>query len=147
MSKVNHDKYDVVILGAGMGGLVCGCYLAKAGMKVLIVEKNTRPGGYCMSFSVNGFYFDACVHSLGSLRKGGILKRAFYKELNLQNRINIKRHNPSDTVVTKDYKIKFWNELDKIIKEFSKNFPKEQKNIKRFFDYLNSHQEDHASSS
>lgn len=143
MSKVNHDKYDVVILGAGMGGLVCGCYLAKAGMKVLIVEKNTRPGGYCMSFAVNGFYFDACVHSLGSLRKGGVL-REILQELNLSKRISIKRYSPSDTVVTKDYKINFWNELDKTVKEFSRNFPKEQENIKRFFEYLDSNQKNYT---
>jgi len=37
------DEYDVVIIGAGIGGLVRGCYLAKAGMKVLIVEKNHKP--------------------------------------------------------------------------------------------------------
>ena len=85
LSKVNHNKYDVVILGAGMGGLVCGCYLAKAGMKVLIVEKNTRPGGYCMSFSVNGFYFDACVHSLGSLRKEAY--KEDFTELNFKQKI------------------------------------------------------------
>jgi len=44
------DKYDAVIIGAGISGLVCGCYLAKAGMNVLIVERNAQPGGYCISF-------------------------------------------------------------------------------------------------
>ncbi|MBI4699502.1 MAG: NAD(P)/FAD-dependent oxidoreductase, partial [Nitrospirae bacterium] len=44
------DEYDVIIIGAGIGGLTCGSYLAKAGMKVLIVEKNPKPGGYCVSF-------------------------------------------------------------------------------------------------
>ena len=34
--------YDAIIIGAGIGGLVCGCYLAKAGMKTLIVD---HPGG------------------------------------------------------------------------------------------------------
>ena len=35
----NQYDYDAVIIGAGISGLVCGCYLAKAGMKVLIIEK------------------------------------------------------------------------------------------------------------
>lgn len=30
------NLYDAIIIGAGIGGLVCGCYLAKAGIKVLI---------------------------------------------------------------------------------------------------------------
>ncbi len=67
----NYD-YDAIIIGAGIGGLVCGCYLAKAGMKVLIVEKNAQPGGYCTSFTRGGFTFDSCVHSLGSLRPEGV---------------------------------------------------------------------------
>ena len=33
-------KFDFVIIGAGISGLICGCYLAKSGFKVLIVEKN-----------------------------------------------------------------------------------------------------------
>jgi len=30
------DEDDVIIIGAGTGGLTCGCYLAKAGLKVLV---------------------------------------------------------------------------------------------------------------
>jgi len=32
------DKYDTIIIGAGIGGLICGTYLAKNGMKVLIIQ-------------------------------------------------------------------------------------------------------------
>src|SRR4030042_1912235 len=68
------DKYDVVIIGAGIGGLVCGCYLAKAGLKVLIVEQHYKPGGYCTSFKRKGYTFDVGVHYLGSCReKDGVI--------------------------------------------------------------------------
>jgi phytoene dehydrogenase-like protein len=36
--------YDAIIIGAGISGLICGCYLAKAGLKTLIVEKMLSPG-------------------------------------------------------------------------------------------------------
>ena len=39
-----YEKYDVVIIGAGIAGIICGCFLAKEGMKTLIVEQNDRPG-------------------------------------------------------------------------------------------------------
>ena len=39
------DRYDVVIIGAGIGGLICGCYLAKANLKILILEQHYKPGG------------------------------------------------------------------------------------------------------
>ena len=65
MTQIQKNKYDVIIIGAGISGLVCGCYLAKAGMKVLIVEQHDKPGGYCTSFKRQGFTFDAAAHTLG----------------------------------------------------------------------------------
>lgn len=128
--------YDAIVIGAGIGGLVCGCYLAQAGLKVLIVEKNTKPGGYCTSFSNNGFHFDACAHSLGSLREGGIL-RIVLKELGLENRIKIIRHDPQDILNTPAGRISFWNDLQKTKNEFSSKFPQETYGINHFFDFLN----------
>lgn len=143
MYKHKESRYDVVIIGAGIGGLVCGCYLAKGGLRVLIVEKNTRPGGYCMSFIVKGFHFDACVHSLGSFRKGGILSTVL-EELDLTRRIRVKRYDPSDIIITPDYKISFWNDLSRTIEEFCRSFPTEKVKIKEFFNYLNNDSEEHA---
>lgn len=127
--------YDAIIIGAGIGGLVCGCYLAKAGFKTLIVEKNAKPGGYCTSFTKKGFKFDACAHSLGSLREGGILK-TILKELKLLERTKITRSNPQDIIVTPEGRISFWNDINKTIVDFQKFFPKDASSIKKFFNFL-----------
>lgn len=134
--QVRKYDYDAIIIGAGISGLVCGCYLAKAGLKTLIVEKNAEPGGYCASFTRNGFKFDACAHSLGSLRKDGIIRQVL-EELNLESRIKITRHDPQDIIISPNYKISFWNDLSKTIEELSNAFPKESKSIKAFLTYLN----------
>ena len=128
--------YDAVIIGAGISGLVCGCYLAKAGMKVLIVEKNAKPGGYCTSFTRGGFQFDACVQSLSSLRDDGNIRIAL-KELEIERRLEIKRYNPSDIIITPDLKLHLWNNLNEMIQEFQSNFPHETNNIDEFFNYIN----------
>ncbi|HSB07708.1 MAG TPA: FAD-dependent oxidoreductase [Thermodesulfobacteriota bacterium] len=42
--------FDVIIIGAGVAALTCGCLLAKRNLKILIVEKNQKLGGCCTSF-------------------------------------------------------------------------------------------------
>lgn len=56
------DRYDAVIIGGGIGGLVCGSLLARAGLEVLLVEQHTIVGGYCTTFRRKGFVFDSATH-------------------------------------------------------------------------------------
>ncbi|MCK9606584.1 MAG: NAD(P)/FAD-dependent oxidoreductase [Methylomonas sp.] len=56
------ETYDVVVIGAGIGGLSTAALLAKAGKSVLLVERHDRPGGYAHSFKRRGFHFDSGVH-------------------------------------------------------------------------------------
>ena len=67
------EKYDVVVIGSGMGGLTAASLLSRAGKKVLVVERHDRPGGYAHSFR-RGFYnFDAAVHLVGGCSDGGLI--------------------------------------------------------------------------
>ncbi len=134
MHKVD-DRYDVVIVGAGIAGLVCGCYLAKAGRKVLIVEKEPHVGGYCCSFKKGPYQFDAAVHAMGAFRQTGV-NRQIYNELNLGEIVTMRRVNPSDIVITRDHKVNFWNETPELIKELAGIFPSEKTNIVNFFKFI-----------
>lgn len=42
---MTEKQFDTIIIGAGHNGLVCGNYLARAGQKVLLIEKSAKPGG------------------------------------------------------------------------------------------------------
>lgn len=55
----SHSDYDVIIIGAGVGGLTCGNYLAKKGKKVLILEHGKILGGNIQGIRRKGYYFDA----------------------------------------------------------------------------------------
>jgi phytoene dehydrogenase-like protein len=55
-------SYDAVIIGAGVGGLVCANLLAHAGLKVLLIEQHFMVGGYCSTFRRKQYTFDAATH-------------------------------------------------------------------------------------
>lgn len=130
-----HYDYDVVIIGAGISGLVCGCYLAKAGLKTLIVEKNPRPGGYCSSFTSKGFHFDAFAHSLSSLRRNGALNK-ICNDLDLSKRVRIKKNDPSEIFITPKHKICIFNDFDKTVNNFKENFPTQKQQLEDFFKFI-----------
>jgi phytoene dehydrogenase-like protein len=58
------SDYPTVIIGAGLGGLVCGAYLAKQGIPVTVVEQHSVPGGYATSFDRAGgkYTFEVSLH-------------------------------------------------------------------------------------
>ena len=70
-------KYDVVIVGSGLGGLQCGLILAKRGMKVVILERQQQPGGCMQSFRRHGELLDTGMHYVGGIGVGDCLYAPF----------------------------------------------------------------------
>lgn len=70
-------KYDVIIIGSGLGGLECAHILSKAGKRVLVLEKEAQPGGCVQSYRRNGLTFDTGFHYVGGLEEGQSLHAAF----------------------------------------------------------------------
>ncbi|MBC7085129.1 MAG: NAD(P)/FAD-dependent oxidoreductase [Methanomethylovorans sp.] len=64
------QKYDVIIVGAGVTGLLSALVLSKHGKKVLILEKNKYVGGNCNSYEVDGFQVDTGPHAITHLLEG-----------------------------------------------------------------------------
>ncbi|MFA5060630.1 MAG: NAD(P)/FAD-dependent oxidoreductase [Candidatus Omnitrophota bacterium] len=134
------EEYDVIIVGAGIGGLVSASYISKAGKKVLVLECSRHSGGCCASFEANGFQFDPFVHSLGSCRKGGRVS-SFLSEFKLNGKLSIQRYNPSDIVISGEKQIRFWNTRKALLEELSANFPEEGIAIHNFLSFVSSSSE------
>ena len=70
-------KYDVIIIGSGLGGLECGVMLSRSGLSVLVLERQTQPGGCMQSYKRGGLSFDTGLHYSGGLDEGQPLHDTF----------------------------------------------------------------------
>ena len=70
-------SYDVVIIGAGVGGLTAGALLSKAGLSVCLLEKEPHVGGYLAGFRRKDFRFDTAIHWLNQCNPDGLVSRLF----------------------------------------------------------------------
>jgi all-trans-retinol 13,14-reductase len=124
------DKYDVVVIGAGIGGLTCGALLAKEGLSVLVAEQHSKPGGCCTSFRRKGFTFHAGMNALNGAERGGMLYNIL-EELGLEDDIEFIGLAPRTRIVGSDYDIPS-TPLEGLAEELKKMFPGEGTSIDTF---------------
>lgn len=87
------DTYDVIVIGAGLGGLGAAGKLVLARKNVLLLEKHSVPGGFATSFVRGRFEFEAALHELSGLgdsENPGTLFH-FFKELGVLDLVEFKR--------------------------------------------------------
>jgi len=71
-------KYDVAIIGSGLGGLSAAVLLAKAGKRVIVLERHFRPGGFTHVFKRKKYEWDVGVHYVGQVNNDkSLMKRLF----------------------------------------------------------------------
>jgi all-trans-retinol 13,14-reductase len=132
-------NYDVVIIGGGLGGLLCGSLLSREGMRVCIIERNSRLGGAIQSFARNGVIFNTGLNYTESLGEGEILRR-YFNYFGIFDRLNILRMD-----VEAFEKISFQgNEIeypfaqghDLFVERLARHFPAERENLKSYMNFL-----------
>ncbi len=125
-------KYDVVIVGAGLGGLECGLVLARLGMKVVILERQQQPGGCMQSFKRHGEMLDTGMHYVGGIGEGGCLHTPF-KYLGLLD-LPWQHLDPMgfDRVTIGDRTFNYAEGHENFIETLAKDFPHEREGLKKY---------------
>jgi phytoene dehydrogenase-like protein len=75
--------YDAIVIGGGIGGLMCANLLGRGGMRVLLLEKHSVLGGFCSSFRRKGFLFDAATHFYPLLGNPATITGKLLRELEI----------------------------------------------------------------
>jgi phytoene desaturase len=136
----NQENYEIIVIGSGMGGLSVAALLAKAGKKVLVVERHDRPGGYAHAFLRNRYHFDSAIHMTAGCEpvsdsgtlSGGLIDRLL-RIFDVRDRCNFVKINPFYSVLFPDAQIV---DIPTGIENFTAthvaHFPDEEKGLRSF---------------
>ena len=124
------DRYDVIVIGAGVGGMVSAGFLARAGKSVLVLDHHYLPGGCCTAFPRKGYTFDAAVHHIGACGRYGIIGQILSRfGLNFP----FVHLDPMDNLTFPDAEVQIPADIDDYAAELSLRFPDEKEQIACFF--------------
>ena len=126
------SSYDAVVIGAGVGGLLCANLLGRAGLKVLVVEQHSLVGGYCSTFRRKGYTFDAATHFYPLLGNPATITGSLLAELGITNQWV--KMDPVDCFHFPDgSRFAVPASFDVYLQRLKREFPAEAHNLDAFF--------------
>jgi all-trans-retinol 13,14-reductase len=130
-------KFDAIIIGSGLGSLLCAYILSREGFSVCVLEKNNKFGGCLQTFNRDGSCFDTGMHYIGSMDDGQILRK-YFNYFNLSQNLRLKRldENGYDIIRLKKEEYKFANGYDNFCEKILQKFPSEKEAIKAYITKL-----------
>ena len=127
------SKYDVVVIGAGHNGLTCAGYLARAGLRTLVLERRDRIGGLCTEYEFMPGFRASIPNSPGSLEPKVV------GDLELEKfGLEFRSPDPSLVVPFPDGRaLVAWRDSQQTVEEIRKFSESDVNSYGRFFEFLN----------
>ncbi|MEN8246947.1 MAG: NAD(P)/FAD-dependent oxidoreductase [Thermodesulfobacteriota bacterium] len=133
------SDYDVVVIGAGNGGLTSALRLAKNGLRVMLLERHNIPGGCATSFIRGRFEFEVALHQLsgvGTEEFPGPV-RGMLNELGVMDDLEfVRMENLYRVVVPESLDVCLKADRMAATAELKEKFPDQADNIDVFFNLL-----------
>jgi len=127
------NEYDAAVVGSGIGGLACTALLSKAGMKVLLVEKARKVGGYCQTFNWEGYPLNSGPTLLLGGGVGGAMT-ALVRRLGLEKDAPMRRLEWG--LANGKLALRLGAGMEKDLEKVGGKFPKSKEGLKRLMSDL-----------
>lgn len=128
-------KYDIIIIGAGLGGLTAGAKLAKSGKKVLLIEKHNRAGGCATTFKRKDFIMEVGLHEMDGLHKKD-MKSKIFRDLGVFDEVEFLKVPEFYRFKNNRFDFVMPHDPEEAINKLLEIFPGEESGIKSYFDRI-----------
>ncbi len=128
------EKYDVLITGGGLSGLLSASLLSRKGLKVCILEKNKEAGGMIQPFKRNGFFLDTGMNFFGAYKDGQI-QHELFSIFGISKELLISEISNFELILDKE-KYLIPNNYDAFKKRLTSYFPEEKEGINSFVEKI-----------
>jgi len=118
------NRYDAIVVGGGIAGLTAAAYIARAGKKVILFERQQKVGGLVQTFDRDGIYFDG---GLRSIENSGIVF-PMLKQLGIN--IEFAKSNISIGIADSVLKLKGKESVDEYETFLSGQYPENKQDVK-----------------
>ncbi len=126
------DHYDVVVVGAGIGGLTAAALLAKKGIKLLVIDQHYIPGGCCTCIRRNDITFDVGAAVFFGCGEGGMTPHRYVMN-SLEQKIDLIQHQAIYRIHMNGKTVTFWRDMDRFLDELIDMFPHQREQIKALY--------------
>ena len=127
------SKYDIIIIGSGLGGLECGAILSKEGYNVCVLEKNELFGGCFQTYRRKGHLLDTGIHYIGSLDEGQVMNQ-FFRYVGIMDHLKVRKldENAFDKIFYKNRVYDYAMGYKRFIDTLCQSFPHEKENLRQY---------------
>lgn len=136
---MSDSKYDVVVIGSGLGGLVSADILSRNGFRTAVFEKHSVAGGCLQTFARGGVRFETGMHYIGSLDRRSVLGR-YFRYLGIADDIPLSRLDPAayERITIGGEEYRYASGYDNFIGTLSASFPACKDDLRRYADLCSS---------
>ncbi len=131
------SDYDVIVIGAGIGGLTSASLLSKNGLKVLLLEQNSSAGGLCNTISKGDYRFDIGASLFWGFGHGEIFHYLF-SEFNILNDLLeresiVRKIDPGLQVILPNHRVNVYSDRDRFYGDLKREFPSDLTNLVKLY--------------